>query len=679
MRGRVAALALMSGFLLFLALCSRWETSHGWFAARHPSRVGDVANKVGIESAGISRSSASVAHSSMLFSVVTQPPSVSIVVPCLGGDILSGRVDSLLQSVGQQTMLPNELIVALSDSDERMCSGLLRAARIHLPATVSFRMNCSYPRMNQADARNVGAWLATGDLLMFHDADDTMHLQKVEMMTTLFHQKPRLQVFAHSFTRSRPVFAKPLVASTREASLHPFLSVADSLHLGGAKSFWGDMLRDAARAYAGCTKRCWIVNGMVPGASTARKRVIQQVPFQCSRAVNTGKRSDGACLAEDSLWFRSVLERFGGNDETLYMDLALIFYVPSGFWKRPSTLNNSSEPVIENNSARINGALDNFLTGKQKHAGSFNASVTVGKPSALASPLPKSFHNGGPALKDAQRVGHTAASMMPTDQNPGSFQSSARKWMRPDRLPPSHIRTTVAKRIHFVWTSPYLTGKSEVSVPREYLARFQRWAVLNPEWDVRVWTDNLVVSLLDEIVPLLRNISTPSWTSDILRWTILERYGGVYLDADVDPVRNLNILFEYFGPFVVCDTESLESNIDLESCNTRVANAIVGLPASHRLVYEIFIKVVEASWVRVLQGKLKYNVAISGPEAFSDAAKALQNVTFLGRQTFQPCWGKGRQKQLCTQTDFSKRSDVFGMHLFKFSWKNDRALGEKGA
>jgi len=592
----------------------------------------------------------------MLLAVVSQPPNVSIIIPSLGGDILSGRVHTLIESVNQQTMLPGELIVVVSDTDEVKCSSLLRAASQNLPTTVSFQMNCSCLRMNQADARNIGAWLATGELLVFHDADDQMHPQKVEMIATLFHQKLRLRAFAHSFTRSHALFAKPLTGATG-MSLHIVLSLADSLQRAGAKSFWGEMLRDAAKAYESCTKRCWIVNGMVPGASAARRSVMQHVPFRCSWAPHMGKRSDGSCLAEDSLWFRKVLEIFRENDETLYMDMPLIFYIPSGFWKRPLSFNDNDKDDELDGSAM-----------KMSHSGSRNSS-------RFESVLSTDTFCGKEIL--SKQDGTVAISLR--DRKLDSSQSSTRKWLHPDSFPPSRNRPTVPKLIHFVWTSPFLKGRSEGSIPPDFQSRFQKWAVLNPEWEVHIWTDHLVLTTFDEIGGLLSKISTPSWTSDILRWTILERFGGVYLDADVDPVRNMNVLLEYFGPFVVCDTESSESHINMDSCKTRVANAIIGLPANHDLVYATFIKVVEASWLRIFEGKLKINVAVSGPAAFSDDAKALKNVTFLGRQTFQPCWGKGKQKQLCTHTDFTSRSDVFGVHLFKFSWKNDRAFGEKGA
>jgi hypothetical protein len=45
---------------------------------------------------------------------------------------------------------------------------------------------------------------------------------------------------------------------------------------------------------------------MVPGASSARRNTMDQVPFQCLPTGVNLKRGDGGCLAEDSLWFRKV-------------------------------------------------------------------------------------------------------------------------------------------------------------------------------------------------------------------------------------------------------------------------------------------------------------------------------------------------------------------------------------
>ena len=81
--------------------------------------------------------------------------------------------------------------------------------------------------------------------------------------------------------------------------------------------------------------------------------------------------------------------------------------------------------------------------------------------------------------------------------------------------PPAFGKPPVPRKLHFAWTSPNLQGTSVVSPAVE--KRVARWRDMHPGWDVKIWTSEEVMRGFPELEMLLRNITVPSWQSDILR------------------------------------------------------------------------------------------------------------------------------------------------------------------
>jgi hypothetical protein len=271
---------------------------------------------------------------------------VSIITPALSGDVLAGKLAMFLQSISMQSTLPKEVVVVLSDADENICDKMFREAREILPTSVTFMANCSYHRMNQATARNIAIRMSTADVCIFNDADDELHYQKVEIVRMLFEQNPNMQAFTHGATRDKLIMVRPIVPQlsskpNRSIPYHkpvpsPQVNITQALSSQPALFMWGDQLQIAARGKrALCLRRCWIVYGMVPGASTARRSAALEVPFICRNAAGD-LRYDGACLAEDSLWVRNMLKKYQHKDSVIFSNLPLIYCVPHGVWKRPT-------------------------------------------------------------------------------------------------------------------------------------------------------------------------------------------------------------------------------------------------------------------------------------------------------------------------------------------------------
>ena len=86
------------------------------------------------------------------------------------------------------------------------------------------------------------------------------------------------------------------------------------------------------------------------------------------------------------------------------------------------------------------------------------------------------------------------------------------------------------KTIHMIWL--------DYPVPPWALAAREAWAKMNPDWTVRWHTDD---SLLDPTYgPYWRRARWSSIRSDLLRFSIIAREGGVYVDTDTWPITPLD-------------------------------------------------------------------------------------------------------------------------------------------
>ena len=108
----------------------------------------------------------------------------------------------------------------------------------------------------------------------------------------------------------------------------------------------------------------------------------------------------------------------------------------------------------------------------------------------------------------------------------------------------SQSNPAVPRSIHFINVSPNLKGISGGGSRVNGLSRKQKenvegWRRLHPapRWNVTVWDDSKVLSELPDLAPLLKRVPHPAWASNILRYSILERQGGLFLELDMAGVR----------------------------------------------------------------------------------------------------------------------------------------------
>jgi len=96
----------------------------------------------------------------------------------------------------------------------------------------------------------------------------------------------------------------------------------------------------------------------------------------------------------------------------------------------------------------------------------------------------------------------------------------------------------------------------DAPMPSYLIEGLETWRSLMPTWKIRLWTnDNISEFPLD----LVNKAEKGAQKADILRYMIVEKYGGVYVDADIIPHRSLEPILA-LGEAVVCHDNDLTWN-----------------------------------------------------------------------------------------------------------------------
>lgn len=97
------------------------------------------------------------------------------------------------------------------------------------------------------------------------------------------------------------------------------------------------------------------------------------------------------------------------------------------------------------------------------------------------------------------------------------------------------VQTRIPKIIHACWL-----GTKEM--PQDQKAYVEGWKRLHPDWEVIVWTDEMFAEYLGDsaFVRACLEQKKYGFLSDYFRFTVLYRFGGVYIDTDVELLKPLD-------------------------------------------------------------------------------------------------------------------------------------------
>jgi mannosyltransferase OCH1-like enzyme len=106
----------------------------------------------------------------------------------------------------------------------------------------------------------------------------------------------------------------------------------------------------------------------------------------------------------------------------------------------------------------------------------------------------------------------------------------------------SDIIPKIPKILHMIWV-----GNDYVQ-PIYVHQNFMYWQKLMPGWTFKLWNDNDINSdnFPDDIVTIINSATKGAQKADIMRYFIMYKFGGVYMDSDITPHRSLDYILHTF-------------------------------------------------------------------------------------------------------------------------------------
>ena len=161
-------------------------------------------------------------------------------------------------------------------------------------------------------------------------------------------------------------------------------------------------------------------------------------------------------------------------------------------------------------------------------------------------------------------------------------------------------------------------------MPDHLAAYVASWVDVNPGWTHRIWGEADLdwltnQSLFDEAEK--HTTSVGQFRSDIARYEILHRFGGVYVDCDFEALAPIAGLIADADCFAAWETDG-----------TWINNAIMGATPGHPLLLELIAKLPDN--VRRNRGK-RPNI-LTGPQLLTPLMRSREDVTIFPSSMFFP-------------------------------------------
>lgn len=96
----------------------------------------------------------------------------------------------------------------------------------------------------------------------------------------------------------------------------------------------------------------------------------------------------------------------------------------------------------------------------------------------------------------------------------------------------------ITKIIHFIWLGS--------SLPDKYDKFIASWAKYHPDWEIKIWLDQDIEDLNLQNKHLFNASNNYGYKSDLARYEILYRFGGLYVDIDFECLTSFDFLHKNY-------------------------------------------------------------------------------------------------------------------------------------
>jgi mannosyltransferase OCH1-like enzyme len=109
-----------------------------------------------------------------------------------------------------------------------------------------------------------------------------------------------------------------------------------------------------------------------------------------------------------------------------------------------------------------------------------------------------------------------------------------------------HRTQYIPRILHLVWVG-------NAGQPDYLPKHIETWRELMPTWTIRLWTnDDLIADEVEtDVLSKISEAERGTQKADILKYYVVWKHGGIYVDADVEPTSNLDPIV-YMSELVLC-------------------------------------------------------------------------------------------------------------------------------
>jgi len=125
------------------------------------------------------------------------------------------------------------------------------------------------------------------------------------------------------------------------------------------------------------------------------------------------------------------------------------------------------------------------------------------------------------------------------------------------------IKASIPKLIHQIWI-----GDSKL--PKSCIPWMKSWKKFNPDWEYKLWDEENIRELNINDFDIYSKDINPGYRSDILRYIILKKFGGLYADTDFECLKSIpsNFLkYKFIAGNMFGNIPSIGNSILLSSPN----------------------------------------------------------------------------------------------------------------
>ncbi|MEQ8175553.1 MAG: glycosyltransferase [Syntrophomonadaceae bacterium] len=155
-------------------------------------------------------------------------------------------------------------------------------------------------------------------------------------------------------------------------------------------------------------------------------------------------------------------------------------------------------------------------------------------------------------------------------------------------------------------------------MPDEFEDYGKSWVENNPLWQLVLWNDSNMIPLTNQ--KIYDSLNSLPQKSDVARYEILYRYGGVYVDCDFRCLKSIEELLPGVEAFAASEGPGI------------ISNGIIGCVPHNEIMGKV-ISELESSFDKHIKSRPSYQ---TGPMYLTRIVKKENKFTVFGPELFYP-------------------------------------------